>query len=37
MGLGGGREEDKLIFIDSVEALVESSAMMFHNVSPHPT
>lgn len=37
MGLGGGREEDKLMLFDSVEALVESSAMTFHNVSPHPT
>ena len=36
-GLGGGWEEDKLISIDSVEALVESSAMTFLNVSPHPT
>lgn len=31
---GGAREEDKLIFTDSVEAPVESHAVTFHNVSP---
>ena len=31
----GAREEDKLIFTDSVEAPVESHAVTFHNVSPN--